>query len=61
MYVYFFVFERARDEMFEGMVDVPRIRHGSRQTLETLINEQALMLAKFLRDEKKTWVPRVTF
>ena len=29
------------DELFEGMVEVPRIRHGSRQTLETLINEEA--------------------
>jgi hypothetical protein len=41
------------------MVEVPRIRHGSRQTLETLINEEALLLAKYLRDERKTWVPRI--
>jgi CRISPR-associated protein Cas1 len=45
---------------FEGKVDVPRIRHGSKQTLETLINEEALLLAKYLRNERKTWIPRIT-
>jgi CRISPR-associated protein Cas1 len=44
----------------EGKVELPRIRHGSRQTLETLINEEALLLAKYLRNEKTTWVPRIT-
>jgi hypothetical protein len=28
-------------------------RIGKRQTIETLINEEALLLAKFLRDEWK--------
>ena len=23
------------------------------------INEEALLLAKFLRDEQKTWIPRI--
>ena len=44
---------------FEGKVEVPRIRHGFKQTLETLINEEALLLAKYLRDERKTWIPRI--
>jgi CRISPR-associated protein Cas1 len=44
----------------EGKVELPRIRHGTRQTLETLINEEALLLAKYLRDERKTWIPRTT-
>lgn len=44
----------------EGKVEVPRIRHGARQTLETLINEEALLLAKYLRDERATWTPRIT-
>ena len=43
---------------FESKVEVPRIRHGSRQTLGTLINEEALLLAKYLRGERKAWVPR---
>jgi len=51
--------ERGLDDLLEGMVEVPRIRHGSRQTLETLINEEALLLAKFLRYERKTCVPRL--
>jgi len=42
----------------EGMVELPRIRIGKRQTIETLINEEALLLAKFLRNERKTWTPR---
>jgi len=44
----------------EGMVEVPRIRIGKKQTIETLINEEALLLAKFLREERKTWTPRIT-
>lgn len=52
--------ERGLDELFGGMVEVPRIRHGSRQTVETLINEEAQLLAKYLRDERKSWIPRIT-
>jgi len=40
-------------------VEVPRIRIGKKQTIETLINEEALLLAKYLRDERKTWTPRI--
>ena len=43
---------------FEVTVEVPRIRIGGRQIVETLINEEALLVAKFLRDERKTWAPR---
>lgn len=44
---------------FDSYVNVSRIRHGSRQTVETLINEEALLLAKYLRKERKTWNPRI--
>jgi len=44
---------------FEAIVEVPRIRIGKNQTIETLINEEALLFAKFLRDEQKTLTPRV--
>ena len=44
---------------FELEVEVPRIRIGKRQTIETLINEEALLLAKFLRNERKTWISRI--
>ena len=52
--------ESGLNGLFEGWVDVSRIRHGSRQALGTLINEEALLLAKYLRDEKEFWVPRFT-
>ena len=39
--------------------EIPRIRIGKKQTIETLINEEALLLAKFLRDERETWTPRI--
>lgn len=42
-----------------AFVDIPRIKVGERQTIETLINEEALLFAKYLRDEKETWVPRI--
>ena len=45
--------ERGLDKIFEGMVEVPKIRHGSRQTIETLINEEALLLAKFRARARK--------
>jgi hypothetical protein len=45
--------------LFDRFVEVPRIRHGSRQTVDTLINEEAYLFAKFLRNERETWVPRI--
>jgi len=50
---------RGLNAYLESKVEVPRIRHGSKQTLETLINEEALLLAKYLRNERKTWIPRI--
>jgi len=47
------------NRFFERTVEVPRIKVGNRQTLDTLISEEALLFAKFLRDERKTWVPRI--
>ena len=44
---------------FERNIEVPRIRVGKRQTIETFISEEALLLAKFLRDERETWTPRI--
>ena len=47
------------DEFFRSKVDIPLIRHGKRQRIETLINEEVLLLAKYLRDERKEWTPRI--
>ena len=46
------------NQLFEYEVGIPRIRHGKKQTLETLINEEALLLAEHLRKEKPLWEPR---
>lgn len=49
----------ALNLFFERVVDVPRIKVGQRQTLDTLICEEALLFAKFLRHERETWIPRI--
>jgi CRISPR-associated protein Cas1 len=46
-------------DYMESMIEVPLIRHGKRQRLETLINEEALLLAKYLRNEIDYWIPRL--
>lgn len=43
---------------FEKRVAIPRMRRGAHQQIETLINEEALLLGGFLRNEKLTWNPR---
>jgi len=47
------------NELFEKKVEIPRMRHGSRQSLDTLINEEAYLLAQYLRNEKPSWIPRL--
>jgi CRISPR-associated endonuclease Cas1 len=46
------------NSLFEGEVEIPRIKHGNKQTLDTLISEEALLLAMFLRNERRDWNPR---
>lgn len=43
---------------FETKVNIPRIKRGKRQEIETLIGEEALLFAQYLRNEKKEWIPR---
>ena len=50
---------RNLNQYFECKFNVARIRVGRRQTIETLINEEALLLAQFLRDERKAWIPGI--
>ena len=47
------------DQYFESMVEVPRIGIGNRQTIDAFIDKEALLLVKFLRDERKIWIHRV--
>jgi hypothetical protein len=48
-----------KEEASKILVELKRNRNGGHQTLETLINEEAQLFAKYLRGEVKTWVPRV--
>jgi len=45
---------------FESSVKIPRIKVGKNQTIETLINKEALLLAEHLRNETEKWTLRVT-
>jgi CRISPR-associated protein Cas1 len=53
------VLMRELNRFFESNIEIPRMKVGKRQTLETLISEEALLLAKYLRDERKEWNPRI--
>jgi len=53
-------FMKKLNGYFEEKVEIPRIRTGKRQTIETFINEEALLLAKFLRKEREKWIPRIS-
>jgi len=50
---------RELEGFFESKIEIPLIRHGLKQKLETLINEEALLLAKYLRSKKIYWTPRI--
>jgi len=48
-------------EYFKKTVSVPRTRqYGSKQELESLIGEEAMILAKYVRNENKEWIPRIS-
>jgi len=43
----------------EAKVEILSIKVGRRLTIETLINKEAFLFVKYLRNEKETWIPRV--
>jgi len=47
------------NEHFKRRVQIPRMTIGKRQRIETLISEEASLFAMYLRNERKTWVPRI--
>ena len=47
------------NEFFDLRTDIARMRHGSSQTVDTLISEESSLLARFLRNENEAWTPRV--
>ena len=44
---------------FGEKVDVARVNFGKKQELESLIEEEANLLGRYLRNEKKSWKPRI--
>ena len=52
-------FLKRLNAFFMTKVDIPRIMRGENQEIETLINEEALLFAKYLRGEKPHWNPRI--
>lgn len=52
-------FTKRLDSLFSSMVNVPRVKVGKQQEVESLINEEAQLLAKYLRNERKEWTPRI--
>jgi CRISPR-associated protein Cas1 len=52
-------FIKKLNKHFTTIVEVPRMRVGERQEIETLINEEAFLFAKYLRGERQTWTSRI--
>jgi CRISPR-associated protein Cas1 len=50
---------RELKKFFKERVEVPLIRYGENQRIGTLINEEALILAQYIRNEKIDWYPRI--
>jgi CRISP-associated protein Cas1 len=49
----------ALTELFSRKVNIPRIRHGFHQSIDTLISEEALLFGMYLKHERKEWIPRI--
>ena len=52
-------FTAKLNDYFEAKVEIPRTKVGEKQTIETLISEEALLFSKYVRNEKKEWIPRI--
>jgi hypothetical protein len=52
-------FSTKLNDYFEKTVEIPRMKVEKRQTIETLINEETLLFAKYLRNESNCWRPRI--
>jgi hypothetical protein len=50
---------KSLNDYFLTEVKIPRYRMGKRQELETLINEEAMLFVKYLRNEREAWNPRI--
>jgi len=45
--------------IFKRVVKFPKTRVGEKQTIGNLINEEVQIFAKYLRNERSTWIPRI--
>jgi CRISPR/Cas system-associated endonuclease Cas1 len=52
-------FIKSLNQFFQSKVDVPRMRVGEQQEIETLICEEAYLFAEYLRNEQQEWIPRL--
>jgi CRISPR/Cas system-associated endonuclease Cas1 len=52
-------FTAKLNNYLETTVEIPRKKVGQRQTIEMLISEEALLFAKYLRNERASWMPRI--
>jgi CRISPR-associated protein Cas1 len=52
-------FIKELNKHFTSYVNIARIKVGEKQEIETLINEEAFLFAKYLRGERPTWIPRI--
>jgi CRISPR/Cas system-associated endonuclease Cas1 len=52
-------FTKRLNNYFLSEVKVPRFRMGKKQEMETLISEEALLFARYLRGERTHWTPRI--
>jgi hypothetical protein len=50
---------KGLNAFFEKNIEIPRVKVGNSQEIESLINEEAMQLAKYLRGEKDGWDPRI--
>lgn len=44
---------------FQSMVQIPRVRMGEKQEIETLISEEAFLFSQYVGNERKDWNPRI--
>ena len=47
------------DDLFDSMIDVPRVKHSSKQSIGSLINEETTILGNYIKKEEKMWIPRI--
>ena len=57
---FFYFLSDNNSYFFERTVEVPRIKVGKSQTIQTLAIK-SLLFVKFLRNETQKWIPKLTF